>query len=138
MESGRVKALGISNCYNVEFFRKLFETAKVKPLFLQNRFYADSDYDKELREYCRHNKVHYQSFWTLTANPHILQSQPMQLLAKKYKLTPEQIFYAILMEEGIIPLIGTCSKQHMQEDLAILTVKIEEQDRKSILAQLKW
>jgi diketogulonate reductase-like aldo/keto reductase len=111
--------------------------AKVKPLFLQNRFYADSGYDVQLREFCRHNKVHNQSFWTLTANPHVLHSQPMKALTQKYKLTAEQIFYSILMGEGIIPLIGTCSKEHMQEDLAVLTLKVEDEDRKTILGLLK-
>lgn len=81
--------------------------------------------------------MHYQSFWTLTANPHILHSHPMQALSKKYKLTAEQIFYAILMGEGIIPLIGTCSKQHMEEDLKIVGLKVEDEDRKVILGLLK-
>ena len=81
---------------------------------MQNRFYSESGYDRELRDFCTKNQVQYQSFWTLTANPHILESQSMQSIGKKYKLTAEQAFYAILMEEGIIPLIGTCSKQHMQ------------------------
>lgn len=38
----------------------------------------------------------------------------MQTLAKKYKLTAEQLFYAVLIAEDIIPLIGTCSQQHME------------------------
>lgn len=49
VEGGRVRYLGISNCYDPSFFKKLYDAAKVKPLFLQNRFYADSGYDRELR-----------------------------------------------------------------------------------------
>ena len=38
----------------------------------------------------------------------------MKQLIQKYKQTAEQIFYMILIEEGIIPLIGTTSKKHME------------------------
>ena len=46
--------------------------AGVKPAVLQNRFYADSGYDVELRAFCKENGVVYQSFWTLTANRDII------------------------------------------------------------------
>ena len=39
---------------------------------LQNRFYVDSGYDLELRQFCREQGITYQTFWTLTANPHVL------------------------------------------------------------------
>ncbi len=109
----------------------------MKPVFLQNRFYAESNYDHILREFCLANKVQYQSFWTLTANPHVLQNQSFQALAKKYKFTPEQLFFATLMEEGIIPLTGTTSERHMEEDLAVVGAKVDETDRKTIMSMLK-
>ena len=37
IDSGKVKHLGISNCYNFNFFKTLYETVKVKPTFIQNR-----------------------------------------------------------------------------------------------------
>ena len=46
--------------------------ARVKPAVLQNRFYADSGYDVELRRFCDVHGVVYQSFWTLTGNRDIL------------------------------------------------------------------
>jgi diketogulonate reductase-like aldo/keto reductase len=129
--------LGISNCYSLPFFQQLYAAAKVKPSFLQNRFYADSNYDRILREFCLANKVQYQSFWTLTANPHVLQAHSFKALAQKYKFTPEQLFFSTLMQEGMIPLIGTCSEKHMEEDLAVIGAKVEETDRKAIMGMLK-
>jgi diketogulonate reductase-like aldo/keto reductase len=46
VKDGKVKSLGISNCYNLDLFAKLYETAEVKPSYLQNRFYAQSGYDR--------------------------------------------------------------------------------------------
>ena len=86
IDSGKVKHLGISNWYNFNFFKTLYETVKVKPTFIQNRFYSDSGFDVQIRKFCKENKVFYQSFWTLTANPHILNSQSLKKLASKYKI----------------------------------------------------
>jgi diketogulonate reductase-like aldo/keto reductase len=68
----------------------------------------------------------------LTANPHILSSGKVKDLAKKYKRTPEQILYAVLIGEGIIPLIGTTSEQHMKEDLEIVGLEVSPEERKAV------
>lgn len=71
---GRVRQLGISNCYSLNTLKQLYSEAVVKPTVLQNRFYAESGYDEEVRQFCKENGIAYQSFWTLTANPHILKT----------------------------------------------------------------
>ncbi|MBF0609684.1 MAG: aldo/keto reductase [Magnetococcales bacterium] len=114
-----VKQLGISNCYDLRYLEKLYQTAKVKPAIVQNRFYAQTDYDRDLREFCRHHGILYQSFWTLTANPGVLSHPIVQTLMQKYRRTAAQIFFRYLTQMQIIPLTGTTSVLHMQEDLAI-------------------
>jgi hypothetical protein len=47
------------------------------------RFYRDSGYDVELRDFCAKNGVRYQSFWTLTANPHLLSSPVVSAAARR-------------------------------------------------------
>lgn len=66
VDSGKVRRLGISNCYDRNFFVSLYDMSRVKPSVLQNRFYADSNFDTELRAFCKSKGVWYQSFWTLT------------------------------------------------------------------------
>lgn len=73
VQSGQVKYLGISNIYDYALLRRIHQAATVKPKFIQNRFYKQSGYDKEIRLFVQENDMVYQSFWTLTANPHILQ-----------------------------------------------------------------
>jgi diketogulonate reductase-like aldo/keto reductase len=73
-DRGGARRLGISNTYDIRVLRQLFSEARVKPTVLQNRFYADSGYDEEIRQFCVENGIAYQSFWTLTANPHILKT----------------------------------------------------------------
>ncbi len=66
VDDGRVKQLGISNLYNLNGLKKLYEDARHKPSVIQNRFYADTNFDSEIRKFCREKNIFYQSFWTLT------------------------------------------------------------------------
>ena len=68
-----MRYLGLSNCYDLETLQSLFSEATVKPSFLQNRFYAESGYDRAIRKFCSKNGIKYQGFWTLTANPKALE-----------------------------------------------------------------
>jgi diketogulonate reductase-like aldo/keto reductase len=91
---------------------------------VQNRFYRETGYDRELRAFCRRHGVAYQSFWTLTANPHLLAHREVVALARRYAVTPEQILFRYLTQIGITPLSGTQSELHMQHDLAIFELTL--------------
>jgi diketogulonate reductase-like aldo/keto reductase len=131
-KTGGALQLGISNCYNIEVMRQLYADANVKPAVVQNRFYQETAYDKDLRHWCSNHGVIYQSFWTLTANPHILASNTVRTLAQKYKKTEAQIFFRYLSQSGIVPLTGTSSDQHMREDLSIFDFELSSEDLKKV------
>lgn len=122
--SGGTKQIGISNCYDLETLKEIYEAADIKPSILQNRFYQDTDFDNEIRKWCQEHKITYQSFWTLTANPQILSSEIVQEASQNYRKTPAQIFFRVLIEIGIVPLTGTCRDKHMKEDLEIFHVDL--------------
>ena len=123
-QSGGVKQLGISNCYDLQQLEFLYRTADVKPAVIQNRFYADSQYDRAIRDFCKQQQIIYESFWTLTANPRILADATLQNLAAQYRRSAAQVFFRYLSQIGIIPLTGTTSASHMQEDLAIFDFEL--------------
>jgi diketogulonate reductase-like aldo/keto reductase len=131
-KTGGARQLGISNCYHIEVMRALYADADVKPAVVQNRFYQQTGYDADLRRWCADHDVIYQSFWTLTANPHILVSNTVRTIAQKYKKTQPQIFFRYLSQSGIVPLTGTTSGQHMKEDLGIFDFELSSQDVKNI------
>ncbi len=121
---GGTRQIGISNCYNPHQFKLLYLNAKVKPTIIQNRFYADTQFDKTIREFCQQHRIIYQSFWTLTANPKLLAHAMVNALAKKYQRSTAQIFFRFLNHIDIIPLTGTTSTSHMAEDLAIIDFEL--------------
>lgn len=131
-KTGGARQLGISNCYHTEVMRSLYADANVKPAVVQNRFYQETGFDANLRNWCSNHGVIYQSFWTLTANPHILSSNTVRTIAKKYNKTEAQIFFRYLSHSGIVPLTGTTSEQHMREDLSIFDFELSSEDLRNV------
>ncbi len=135
-KAGGARQLGISNCYDTEIMRLLYADANVKPAVVQNRFYQETGYDADLRNWCSNHGVIYQSFWTLTANPHILGSNTVRSLSRKYKRTEAQIFFRYLNQSCIVPLTGTCSEKHMREDLSVFDFELSSDDLSKVRSLL--
>jgi diketogulonate reductase-like aldo/keto reductase len=124
VSGGAVRQLGISNCYDLGELEALSDAARVKPSVVQNRLYAETGYDREIRAYCRDRRIIYQSFWTLSANPDVLSHGTVAGLASKYGRTAAQILFRHLTQRGVVPLTGTRSEVHMREDLAIFEFEL--------------
>jgi diketogulonate reductase-like aldo/keto reductase len=121
VDQGKVRQLGMSNCYSLEDFQTIYQQARIKPAVLQNRFYEDSNFDTELRRFCKDKAIQYQSFWTLSGNRHALKKQEVKDMAKNHGLTPQTYMYAFLMSLGYVtPLDGTTDPAHMAEDVALM------------------
>jgi diketogulonate reductase-like aldo/keto reductase len=125
---GGARQLGISNCYNLNLLKELYNNAGIKPAVVQNRFYNDSGYDRELRSWCSDQGIIYQSFWTLTANPHILAAKELKEIARRHDKSTTQILFRFLTRIGVAPLTGTSSEKHMAEDLSIFEFDLSDQD----------
>ncbi|MDX9796555.1 MAG: aldo/keto reductase [Arcobacteraceae bacterium] len=135
-DNKEVRQLGVSNCYDLDVLEYLYHHARIKPTVVQNRFYAQSNYDKTIRAFCLHNGITYESFWSLTANPHILESAVLNHLANKYQKSVAEIFYRFLNHIHIVPLNGTTSTQHMIEDLKISEFELLDNEINDIILLL--
>jgi diketogulonate reductase-like aldo/keto reductase len=132
VERGIVRRIGISNCYQLDELQQLWQAARIKPSVLQNRFYRASGYDVELRAFCRAQGISYQSFWTLTANAHLLAHPALVAAATAHRRGVEQILFRYLIQRGVVPLTGTRSERHMREDLAILEFELTPEQLETI------
>mmetsp|Transcript_48024 Transcript_48024/g.96224 ORF Transcript_48024/g.96224 Transcript_48024/m.96224 type:complete len:120 (+) Transcript_48024:176-535(+) len=118
-------------------FQRLYNDAHVKPTVLQNRLYRDTGYDAELRALCRERGITYQSFWTLTANPHILASAPVQAAATRLGATPAQVWFKFVSRAGCVPLTGTTSGAHMAEALGASSLQVTQSEADAIAALIQ-
>ncbi|RAL11149.1 putative aldo-keto reductase (AKR) [Aspergillus homomorphus CBS 101889] len=116
----RIRNLGISNT-DLSTLKELFAQVQVKPSVVQNRFYADTQYDVALRTFCREQHIIYQSFWTLTANPDLVRSNAVQSLARQAEISPAAALYCLVLGLGYTTVLdGTTSRARMEEDLTAL------------------
>jgi diketogulonate reductase-like aldo/keto reductase len=113
----KVHSLGISNT-SLSILQHIWSNSSVKPTVVQNRFYSATGWDVTLREFCMENDIVYQSFWTLTGNPELLNSQFVQRIAENVGVSAETALYALVQELGITPINGT--KSHIESDVAEL------------------
>jgi len=131
-QAGGARQLGISNCYDLSVMQALYADARVKPALVQNRFYKETGYEADMRRWCASHGVIFQSFWSLTANAHILTSATLGDLAEQYQKNPAQIFFRYLTQIDVVPLTGTSSLQHMRDDLDIFEFVLTTEDLNAV------
>jgi len=122
-DAGRARLLGVSNV-SLEHLHEMKGRHEELPTFVQNRCFARMGWDREVRQFCRENKMIYQGFSLLTANPEVLQHPPMIELATQLNATVAQTVFSFARAVGMLPLTGTTNAQHMKQDLASLTLEL--------------
>ncbi len=125
--SGRARFVGISNI-EVRQLETLCETATVKPSFVQNRCFASTGWDVEVRAFCRGNGIIYQGFSLLTANGNELRSPPFRAISRRLGATNAQVVFRFAQKLGILPLTGTTNEAHIREALASEAIELSSED----------
>ena len=141
-DAGRTRFLGVSNV-SLHHLQQMAAARAELPAFVQNRCYARLGWDRAVRLFCRERKIIYQGFSLLTANREVLHhpliasltiaslttaslttatlttaSPTVAGLAANANATPAQVVFAFVRAVGILPLTGTCDREHMKQDLA--------------------
>lgn len=125
--TGKTRFLGISNVA-LEQIETLCARAKVQPAFVQNRCYARSGWDREVRAFCRARGIVYQGFSLLTANQMELRSPRFERLVDRLGRTPAQVVFRFALQVGMLPLTGTTDPAHMREDLESRDFELSDED----------
>lgn len=125
--AGVVRLLGVSNI-QLGQLEVLCREASVAPRVVQNRTYARTGWDREVRAFCRARGIAYQGFSLLTANRTELADPRVAALATRLGATIPQLVFRFAMEVGMMPLTGTTDPAHMAEDLAAHRVAFAPED----------
>lgn len=120
---GKTRYVGVSN-FTLAQLRQLLELAKVPPRFLQNRCYARTGWDRDVRRLCAEHGVVYQGFSLLTANRKELEHAAVKRLCAHTGLSPAQLVFSFAVAVGMLPLTGTSSAEHMRQDLGAVDVSL--------------
>ncbi len=130
---GTVRTIGVSNVTAGQL-AELCASAEIPPAIVQNRCYAHRHWDHEVRALCRREGIVYQGFSLLTANPRVLASLPVAGAATRLGLTPAQVLLRFALELGMTALTGTTDPEHMEQDLVILDLALDEEEIETIAA----
>lgn len=125
--SGGARMIGISNVNHLQL-AQLLERASVEPTVVQNRCFANRGWDREVREICRQRGIMYQGFSLLTANVPVLGHPKVKTIAERLSCQPAQVVFRFALQVGMVPLTGTTQKRHMQEDLAVFSLELTDEE----------
>jgi diketogulonate reductase-like aldo/keto reductase len=128
-----VGSLGISNVH-VDQLAALLSCARIRPKFVQNRCFAATRWDQEVRTLCRAENIVYQGFALISGNRNLLQTSYVQSIVKRHGKTAEQVIYRFAIQLGIVPLTGTTNGTHMREALDVLDFTLPGQDMNILLS----
>ena len=159
-DSGKVKFIGVSNTYDVAVLETLERIGGRRVQIVQNRWFEGNQWDTDVLEYCLKNKVQYQSvphvalwvhypadcylfqiyrsFWTLTGSPNLLAHPELLAFAKRKGLTAAQVEYRLAQSRGVTPISGTTQESHMQHDIAVGDLALEDEDKSVFNSIASW
>ena len=124
---GQTRFLGVSNV-NLDQLRLLLQAAVIQPRFVQNRCFAVTRWDQDIRELCVARGIVYQAFSLLTANPQVFRQPELHAIARRHQKTLAQVVFRFAQEAGMLPLTGTTDAGHMREDLDSATFLLAEDE----------
>jgi len=113
---GKARFIGASNV-NLGQLRLLVQAAGIPPRFVQNRCFAATRWDRDIRDFCAAQGIVYQGFSLLTANPHVFREPELHAIARRHGKTLAQVVFRFAQQAGMLPLTGTTDSRHMTEDL---------------------
>lgn len=126
-DSGRARILGVSNV-TLEQLQGLYQEARIRPRFVQNRCYASQGWNCSIRSFCAANGIVYQGFSLLTANRRLANHPELKRIARRYNRDVNQIIFRFALDIGIVPITGTSNLNHMRQDLEIFDFHLNAED----------
>lgn len=129
--TGKTRFIGIANV-SLDQLRELCEKSAKPPSFVQNRCFACTGWDSEVRKFCRSKGIHYQGFSLLTANVQELNDPSFTALVRRVGRSIPQIIFRFALQMGMIPLTGTTNPLHMAHDLEAYDFPLSEEDPRMI------
>ena len=129
VDKGYIKSIGVSN-FNEEQLMYLIKHARIKPVLNQFQSYPGK-HQQSVIDFCKANDVipeAYQSFAKLDSKAKDILID----IAKPYKKTWSQVILNYHINEGLVVIPKSHSKQHQFENIDIFDFKLTKKDIKTI------
>lgn len=121
--AGKTRLLGVSNV-SFEQLAAFVELASIPIAFVQNRCFARSGWDRDVRALCRREGIVYQGFSLLTANDRELRGHAVRSIAARLGVGVPELVFRFAHQVGMLPLTGTSDPEHMRQDLGSFALEL--------------
>lgn len=129
-QAGKIRHVGISNV-NAE---ELARARKIVPIVtVQNRYNVTHRASEQLIDYCEHEGIGFIP-WAPLGGDTLSSNELLNQIAQKYDANPSQIILAWLLKRScnILPIPGTSSLQHLEENSASAAIRLSLEDYKAL------
>ena len=124
--AGKIRHIGVSN-FNVAELERARKVAKV--VSVQNEYNLDNRSSDDVVDRCEQLGIAFLPWYPLGAGG-VLRNAKVKELSKRVRATPAQVGIAWLLARSpvILPIPGTNSIQHLEQNMASLAVQIKRED----------
>lgn len=129
-QSGRVKAIGVSN-FNVHDLENVLKTATVKPMVDQIQYYIGFT-EPKITEFAKKNDILVEAYSPL-ATGGLINNKDVLKIAEKYNVSVPQLAIEFVIQNGVLPLPKAVHKEHIIANTKLDFV-ISEEDMKTLNA----
>jgi pyridoxine 4-dehydrogenase len=130
-EQGKIRLIALSNVTREHIERAL----KLTPIVsVQNRYnFDDREWDYVV-DFCQQKKIAFIPWGPLAQGKSL--SDKVKQIAKAHGVTPMQVALAWLLQRSpvMLPIPGTSSVEHLEEDIAAAQVKLTDEEFKTLAA----
>lgn len=130
-KAGKIRHVGLSEV-SPEEIERAQRTAKI--VSVQNRYnLGDREHDKTLN-YCEKHHLGFIPWFPVAAGKLAAAGGPLEAFAKRHNVSVAQLSLAWLLHrtQVMLPIPGTSSVQHLEENVAAANVKLSDQEWKEI------
>jgi pyridoxine 4-dehydrogenase len=124
--AGKIRHIGVSN-FNVAELERARKVAKI--VSVQNEYNLDNRSSEDVLKHCEKLGIAFLPWYPLGAGG-VLRTDKVRKVAKGLNATPAQVAIAWLLAHSpvMLPIPGTNSIQHLEQNMAALQLKITTKD----------
>ena len=124
--AGKIRHIGVSN-FNVAELERARKVAKI--VSVQNEYNLDNRSSDDVVDRCERLGIAFLPWYPLGAGG-VLPTSRIKEVSKRLRATPAQVAIAWLLARSpaMLPIPGTNSLQHLEQNMASLSVQIKRED----------
>ncbi|MAW96604.1 MULTISPECIES: aldo/keto reductase [unclassified Leeuwenhoekiella] len=128
-KEGKIKAIGVSN-FLEHHLMDLMKDCEVKPMVDQLEFHPWL-VQEDLQKFCAENDIQYEA-WSPLMQGKAFENETLKEIGEKYGKTPAQVVLRWDLQNGVITIPKSTSKDHIKSNANVFDFELSEEDMQTI------